>query len=66
MTASTITVRPRNGIKLFDPASKAHLPAEGAEVESSIYWERRLLDGDAILVDQPALKDTVKPNKKGA
>lgn len=62
----TIFVRPKAGLKITDPATKGFLPEEGRAVEPSIYWERRLNDGDVIAVSPTTVKPTVKPNKKDA
>lgn len=43
-------------VKVPDPAQAGTpgywLPAEGREVESSMYWQRRLMDGDVVLATQ--------------
>jgi hypothetical protein len=36
----------RPEVKVLDPTTGAHIPSEGAEVERSTYWLRRLRDGD--------------------
>lgn len=60
-----IFVKPREGVKVADPVAKDFLPSEGREVQASIYWLRRIDDGDAIYV-HPTLKPTAKSNKKDA
>lgn len=42
----------REGLIVLDPATYFPLPAEGAEVPETSYWQRRLLDGDVVLVTQ--------------
>lgn len=44
-------LKPRPGLKVRDPISKFHLPADGAEVQESSYWIRRLADGDVVVVN---------------
>jgi len=45
-------VKPRKGVKVRDPVSLRHVPEEGADVpEGDSYWQRRLLDGDLVLVE---------------
>lgn len=44
------------------------LPAEGAEVRLTMYWRRRLQDGDVMLVDTapdmaPTLVEDPKPTR---
>lgn len=42
-----IFVRPREGLAIRMPDG-APLPAEGAEVEPGLYWQRRIADGDVL------------------
>jgi len=46
-------VQPAPGLVVRDPATRAPLPPEGAELTDSTYWQRRLIDGDVILVQTP-------------
>lgn len=46
-------VKPAEGLRVLDPASKQPLPAEGREVPAVPYWHRRLRDGDVLAVDPP-------------
>lgn len=39
-------VKPAAGRRVLDPATRKPLPAEGAEVERTPYWLRRLREGD--------------------
>ena len=39
---------PVEGRMVIDPATGVALPAEGAEVEASDFWDRRIIDGDVI------------------
>lgn len=55
-----ITVKPKEGLTVIDPATHAALPAEGAEVEGSVYWHRRLTCNEVELVE-PAKSSTNKP-----
>lgn len=45
-----ITVKPADGRRVVDPQTRKPLPAEGAEVERSVYWLRRINDGDVTEV----------------
>lgn len=47
-------VKPKLGIKVRDPDTKGFLPAEGAQVPPSLYWTRRVRDGDVIECAPPA------------
>jgi hypothetical protein len=47
-----IFVRPANGLVLRLPDGAGTLPAEGMEVERSLFWDRRIADGD-VLVGSP-------------
>lgn len=39
-------VKPKSGLKVRDPDTKGFLPEGGAEVPPSLYWTRRVRDGD--------------------
>lgn len=44
---SQIFIKPREGLLVPDPGNGFRpLPPEGAQVEESRYWKRRLADGD--------------------
>ena len=60
---NTITVKPAHDRRVVDPATRKPLPADGAEVERSVYWLRRLREGDVTEVkaaSQPAAKPASK------
>jgi len=40
------------------------LPVEGMEVARTIYVERRILSGDAVVVEMPSVKTTKESNPK--
>ena len=52
---SVIYVKAIDGRRVLDPARNppAPLPPEGAKVEKSIYWRRRLMDGDVTEIIEP-------------
>lgn len=45
-----------NGVplKVRDPVSKLHIPAEGKEVPESSFWIRRLRSGDVVRCEPPS------------
>lgn len=47
-----IKVKPKEGVKVVMPGLNRDLPQEGAEVESSTYWHRRLAEGDVVLIGE--------------
>jgi hypothetical protein len=47
--AEKILVVPAAGLLVRDPANMLPLPPEGAEVEQSSHWQRRLNAGDVTL-----------------
>ncbi|CAK16836.1 DUF2635 domain-containing protein [Pseudomonas entomophila] len=55
MTAR-ITVIPAAGRAVPDPQSGDLLPAEGRDVPDTVWWRRRLADGDVILKAAKAAK----------
>lgn len=48
---------PKPGLVVFDPSQMGtpmdRLPPEGREVQPSMYWTRRLIDGDVMLAGAP-------------
>lgn len=51
-----IFVRPREGLAIRMPDG-APLPAEGAEVEPGLYWQRRIADGDVLVAAAEGASD---------
>ena len=55
---SQIHVRPKSGLLVrFEDPDKGHIPPDGADVEESGYYTRRIMDGDLI-------REEVKPAKE--
>lgn len=50
-------VKPAPGLKVRDPVKKDYLPETGRTVsDTDLYWNRRLRDGDVVLVTpEPAV-----------
>jgi len=46
-------VKPKNGLSVRDPVKGSPLPADGADVPDTIFWRRRLRDGDVTTTDKP-------------
>lgn len=60
---NTITLKPAHDRRVVDPATRKPLPADGADVERSVYWLRRLREGDVTEVKaapQTAVKSAAK------
>lgn len=53
-------VRAKPGMKIRDPLTKLLIPDEGCNVVDSIFWHRRLRDGDAEIVQPPVVLKTPK------
>lgn len=47
-------VKPKPGLKVRDPDTKGFLPPGGAQVPPSLYWTRRVRDGDALVSEPPS------------
>lgn len=64
-----IFVKPKDGKRVIDPATKRVLPSEGASVEKTSYWMRRLANGEIEIVQQSAPvakpKVEIKKNEGG-
>lgn len=41
-------IKPKSGLRIRDPQMQDYLPEEGREVNKSMYWFKRLKDGDVI------------------
>ncbi|MBN8486373.1 MAG: DUF2635 domain-containing protein [Burkholderiales bacterium] len=41
-----VWVVPAEGLTVLNPLDMSVVPPEGAEVSNSVYWRRRLADGD--------------------
>lgn len=54
-----ITVVPAAGRAVPDPQAGNLLPAEGREVTDSVWWRRRLADGDITIKQAKAVKKEV-------
>ena len=61
-----VTIKPaRSGLILRDPDDGYSLvPDDGKQVVSSVYWQRRIDDGDAVLADatQSSAADSAASN----
>jgi len=44
------------GAVIRDPESRRVLPEEGAEVEETSFWTRRLLAGEVVVMQPPAVE----------
>lgn len=61
-------VKPAEGRKVRDPATKRHIPDEGVEVpdtaksEHRTYWLRRIREGDVVLVKDPVVQISPIPD----
>ena len=65
-SAETVRVKPAPGLKVrFEEPSQGHIPAEGADVPLTVYYHRRLADGDLVRADG-AQAAAPEPGKKGA
>lgn len=64
-------VKPKDGFSVRDPVKGSPLPAEGAEVPNTIFWRRRLSDGDVSITEKPVtplvvtVKSTTEKNEGG-
>jgi hypothetical protein len=60
-----IRVKPKEGLVVRDPKTKKALPKDGALVEETSFWIRRINDGDVSLIqDVPKMKAPVKETPK--
>jgi len=52
-------VKPKDGLSVRDPVKGSPLPAEGAEVPDTIFWRRRVRDGDVSITEKPVTTSVV-------
>jgi hypothetical protein len=53
MSEVSMYIKPREGFVIPDRDRRDYLPAEGREVPSTDYWNRRLRDGDVVIAAPP-------------
>ena len=58
----SVVIKPKKGLKVFNPATKLHIKESGEEVVVSTYWMRRFREGE-IEVIEPAVKLSKKTKK---
>lgn len=54
-------VKPAEGVKVRDPVTLHHIPADGTEVPADTYWLRRVAAGDVVVAD-PKSKPAAAPS----
>lgn len=47
-----VKIKPAEGLIIRDPKNMKLVPSEGIEVEINSFWQRRLNDGDMLLVQE--------------
>jgi hypothetical protein len=53
---ATIFIKPAPGLKVRDPVTHRHIPAEGCEVSATdTYWARRIRSRDVVVIDPPTV-----------
>jgi hypothetical protein len=57
-------IRPADGLLIRDSVTMQMLPSEGKEVIWSSYWERRLNDGDVMIVNEKQSSEAIAPVAK--
>ncbi|MGY3571966.1 DUF2635 domain-containing protein [Vibrio paucivorans] len=58
---ATVILKPKAGLTVRHPKTLKPLNKEGTRVEMSAYWQRRLRDGDVVVVrDQTTQSDADK------
>ena len=58
----SVVIKPKKGLKVFNPATKLHIKESGEEIVVSTYWMRRFRD-DEIEIVEPAVKVSKKTKK---
>ena len=63
MKAKLIFIIPKHGLKVIDPMTRKPIDSNGQYVEKTVYWQRRIKDGDVVQYGPDELRD-VKPESK--
>lgn len=59
-----IRIKPRDGVTILNPdRDNRPLRADGEDVPLTVYWQRRLNDGDVVAAAPRARKPRQKPAK---
>lgn len=66
MMNKSVVVRPKKGLKVFNPATRLHIKESGEEIVISTYWMRRFKDKEIELVEPVVAVKTVKKTKKSS
>jgi hypothetical protein len=64
MKGNAMYVIPKSGILIRDPDLKTHIPPEGREVPDSLFWQRRINDGDVTVGKAPTSKSSASAPAK--
>lgn len=63
-TPKTLHLKPgRPGLVVRDPISKLKLAPDGGRVPNNQYWQRRIIAGDAVFVDESANRVDAQPRE---
>ena len=60
MSSKSIMIKPKRGLKVFNPSTKLHIKESGEQVVMSGYWRRRLKDDEIEIVE--AVKEKKEVN----
>lgn len=59
-------LKPAEGKTIIDPQTGRRMPAEGCEVVISVYWFRRVNEGDVMVVSEEPEQETKRGSVKAA
>lgn len=64
--SKSIIVKPKKGLKVFNPATKLHIKESGEEIVMSTYWQRRFNDNEIeqVIAEKAPKKSESKKTKK--
>ena len=61
--SKSVKIKPREGLKVFNPATMLHLKKDGEDIVLNPYWRRMLKCGDAELVKKQSKPRVSKARK---
>ena len=63
-SAESFYLRPAAGLRVLDLETREPLPEEGAQKPKTVYWLRRLRDGDVVEGQPPARLEAPATTKR--
>ena len=63
MKTKLIFIIPKHGLKIIDPLTRKPIDSQGQYVEKTVYWQRRIKDGDVVQYGPDELRNVKEEPK---